>query len=149
MLSYQRDPSQVAFSLCLCCSHLDGEEVMWEGLSRPFSSQVPQFWLFINKYLLSIYYIPGIVFFFLASLCGIWDLSFLITDWTCTPCTGNLRVPITGLQGSPYLAWFSMLGHSSEQKFLLPGNLHSNKKKKKKKRACAQERESNFVYDVR
>ena len=30
-------------------------------------------------------------FYFLATLCGMWDLSSLARDWTCAPCSGRVE----------------------------------------------------------
>ena len=45
-------------------------------------------------------------FFFFATPGSIWDLSSLTGDWTCAPCSGQLRVLITGLPGKSLLLQF-------------------------------------------
>ena len=44
---------------------------------------------------------------FLATPGSIWDLSSLTRDWTCAPCSGKLRVLITGLPGKSLQLQFS------------------------------------------
>ena len=79
MLSYQRDPGQVAFSLFVLfpsgqCGHYVGGPLKALQFSSTtiltFHQQI-----FI-QHLLHTWH----CFLFLASLCGIWDLSFLTTD---------------------------------------------------------------------
>ena len=56
--------------------------------------------------------LPSIIHFlfnFLATLCGMWDLSFPTRDWTRAPCCGSVASSPLDRQGSPPPIFLDML----------------------------------------